>query len=208
MSRIIAVNYGEAPQMAAEVLRAGELIVLPTDTVYGVASLLEEEAIGRIYAAKKRPLDRAVPVLLADQSEVLQVASEFPETARQLAEAFWPGPLTMVLPKRDDLPPNLSTLPTVGVRVPGYAPSRAIIAAAGGALAVTSANRSDQPPACTVQACIRYLSDSVALYLDGGTCPGGTASTVVSFEAGHLYIVRKGPISETSLREALGLEQG
>jgi L-threonylcarbamoyladenylate synthase len=208
MSRIIAVNYSEAPQMAAEVLRAGELIVLPTDTVYGVASLLEEEAIGRIFAAKKRPLDRAIPVLLADQSEVLQVVSEFPEMARRLAEAFWPGPLTMVLPKRDDLPPSLSALPTVGVRVPGYAPSRAIIAAAGGALAVTSANRSDQPPACTIQACIRYLSDAVALYLDGGTCPGGVASTVVAFEDGHLRIVRKGPISEASLREALGLEHG
>jgi L-threonylcarbamoyladenylate synthase len=208
MSRIIAVNYSEAPQMAAEVLRAGELIVLPTDTVYGVASLLEEEAIGRIFAAKKRPLDRAIPVLLADQSEVLQVVSEFPEMARRLAEAFWPGPLTMVLPKRDDLPPSLSALPTVGVRVPGYAPSRAIIAAAGGALAVTSANRSDQPPACTIQACIRYLSDAVALYLDGGTCPGGVASTVVAFEDGYLRIVRKGPISEASLREALGLEHG
>jgi L-threonylcarbamoyladenylate synthase len=208
MSRIIAVNYSEAPQMAAEVLRAGELIVLPTDTVYGVASLLEEEAIGRIFAAKKRPLDRAIPVLLADQSEVLQVVSEFPEMARRLAEAFWPGPLTMVLPKRDDLPPSLSALPTVGVRVPGYAPSRAIIAAAGGALAVTSANRSDQPPACTIQACIRYLSDAVALYLDGGTCPGGVASTVVAFEDSYLRIVRKGPISEASLREALGLEHG
>ncbi|NWG76065.1 MAG: threonylcarbamoyl-AMP synthase [Rubrivivax sp.] len=202
------MNYSEVPQMAAEVLRAGELIVLPTDTVYGVASLLEEEAIGRIYAAKKRPPDRAIPVLLADQSEVLQVASEFPEAARRLAEAFWPGPLTMALPKRDDLPPNLSTLPTVGVRVPGYAPSRAIIAAAGGALAVTSANRSDQPPACTIQACIRYLSDSVALYLDGGTCPGGVASTVVAFDDGRLRIVRKGPISEAALREALGLEYG
>jgi L-threonylcarbamoyladenylate synthase len=208
MSRIIAVNYAEAPQMAAEMLRAGALIVLPTDTVYGVASLLEEEAIGRIYAAKKRPTDRAIPVLLADQSEVLQVASEFPEAARRLAEAFWPGPLTMVLPKRDDLPPNLSLLPTVGVRVPGYAPSRAIIAAAGGALAVTSANRSDQPPACTIQACIRYLSDAVALYLDGGTCPGGVASTVVAFEDDHLRVVRKGPISEASLLDALGLEHG
>jgi L-threonylcarbamoyladenylate synthase len=208
MSRIIAVNYPEAASLAAEALRSGALIVLPTDTVYGVASRLDEDSIGRIFAAKKRPADRAIPVLLADQSAVLQVVSEFSEPAQRLAEAFWPGPLTMALPKRDDLPPNLSTLPTIGVRVPGYAPSRAIIAAAGGALAVTSANRSDQPPACTIQACIRYLSDSVALYLDGGTCPGGVPSTVIAFEGGELRIVRQGPISEAALRAALGLEHG
>jgi L-threonylcarbamoyladenylate synthase len=208
MSRVIAVNYPEAPQMAAEVLRSGALIVMPTDTVYGVASLLDEAAVERIFLAKKRPPDRAIPVLLADQSEVLQVASEFSDSARRLADSFWPGPLTMALPKRDDLPPNLSTLPTVGVRVPGYAPSRAIIAAAGGALAVTSANRSDQPPACTIQACIRYLSDAVGLYLDGGTCPGGVPSTVIAFEGGELRIVRKGPISEEALRAALGLDAG
>ena len=208
MSRVIAVDDPEAARIAAEVLHTGGLIVLPTDTVYGVASLLHEEAVGRIFAAKKRPSDRSIPVLLADQSAVLQVARKFPEPARRLAEAFWPGPLTMALPKRDDLPPNLSTLPTVGVRVPGYAPARAIIAAAGGALAVTSANRSDQPPACTVQASIRYLSDSVALYLDGGTCPGGVPSTVITFEGEDLRIVRQGPISEAALRAALGHTSG
>ena len=204
MSRILSVNYPEAVQMATEALRSGALVVLPTDTVYGVASALDHAAIERIFVAKKRPSERAIPVLLADQDAASQVVSDFPEAARRLAAAFWPGPLTLALPKRADLPANLSPLPTVGVRVPGLATTRAILAAAGGALAVTSANRSDQPPACTIQAAIRYLSDAVTLYLDGGTCLGGVASTVVTFEDGELRIVRQGPISEAALRAVLG----
>jgi L-threonylcarbamoyladenylate synthase len=131
------------------------------------------------------------------------VAREFPEPAQRLADAFWPGPLTLALPRRDDLPPNLTSLPTVGVRVPDHNSTRAVLAAAGGAMAVTSANRADQLPACTVQAAIRYLSDAVALYLDDGACPGGVPSTVVTFEDDDLRIVRAGPISEDALRRVL-----
>lgn len=189
--------------MAAGALADGRLVVLPTDTVYGVAATLDEAAITRIFAAKKRPPERAVPVLLADDTIVLQVASRFPDSAQRLAAAFWPGPLTLVLPKRDDLPASLSALPTVGVRVPDHGATRAIIAAAGGALAVTSANRTDQPPACTVHAAVRYLADAVALYLDGGTCAGGVPSTVVACDDEGLRVLRQGPISEAALRAAL-----
>jgi L-threonylcarbamoyladenylate synthase len=184
-------------------LQEGGLVVLPTDTVYGVASRIEVTAIDRLFAAKKRPPDRAIPVLLSDIDAVDLVAREFPEPARRLAAIFWPGPLTLALPKRDGLPSNLSAIPTVGVRVPDLDQTRAIISAAGGALAVSSANRSDQPPACTIQAAIRYLSDTVALYLDGGTCVGGVPSTVVSFDGDNLRVVRAGPISEDALRAAL-----
>ncbi len=189
--------------MAADSLAGGKLVVLPTDTVYGVASALDEGAILRIFAAKKRSPERAVPVLLADQDAVLQVVSHFSDVAQQLAAAFWPGPLTLILPKRADLPASLSALPTVGVRVPDYDATRAIIAAAGGALAVTSANRSDQPPACTVHAAVRYLAETVALYLDGGTCAGGVPSTVVAIDGDALHVLRRGPISEAALRAAL-----
>jgi L-threonylcarbamoyladenylate synthase len=111
--------------------------------------------------------------------------------------------LTLVLPKREDLPANLSAMPTVGVRVPDHGGARAIIAAGGGALAVTSANRSDQPPARSVQEAVAYLADAVALYLDGGPSPGGVASTVVMIETGRLKILREGPISENDLRVVL-----
>jgi L-threonylcarbamoyladenylate synthase len=203
MSQIMPVMYPGAAQFAAEVLARGELIVLPTDTVYGLGSRIEADAIDRIFAAKQRPPERAIPVLLANANAVSLVAQEFPETARRLAVAFWPGPLTLALPRREDLPANLTHLPTVGVRVPDHDGARAIIAAAGGALAVTSANRSDQPPALTPQDAVRYLADSVALYVDGGASPGGTPSTVVTFEGEQLRVLRAGPISEAMLRTAI-----
>jgi L-threonylcarbamoyladenylate synthase len=197
------MNFPDAVRLAAEALGAGELIVLPTDTVYGVGSALETTAISRMFEAKQRPPERAIPVLLADADAVTLVAREFPGPARRLAEAFWPGPLTLVLPKRDDLPANLSHLPTVGVRVPDHAGARAIIAAADGALAVTSANRSDQPPACSIQEAVAYLADAVVIYLDGGPSPEGVASTVVAFEGNELRILREGPLSPATLRAVL-----
>jgi L-threonylcarbamoyladenylate synthase len=203
MSRVITIDYPEALTMAVEALQAGGLVVLPTDTVYGVGCLLKVPAIDRIFAAKRRTPEKAIPVLLADTDDARHVVADFPEPARRLAEAFWPGPLTLALPKRPDLPENPTTLSSVAVRVPNHAATRAIIAAAGGVLAVTSANRSDQPPACTIQAAIRYLSDAVTLYLDDGTCLGGVPSTVVSFEEDDLVIVRPGPISEEELRAVL-----
>jgi len=204
MARIISLDHADTALIAAATVARGDLIVLPTDTVYGIGARLDAAAIERLFVAKRRPAERAIPVLLADLDDVPHVACEFPDPARRLAEAFWPGPLTLALPKRDDLPPNLSTLPTVGVRVPDLPRTRAILAAAGGALAVTSANRSDQPPACTIQAAMRYLGEAVALYVDGGTCLGGVPSTVVAFEEGELRIVRPGPLSEEALRAALG----
>jgi L-threonylcarbamoyladenylate synthase len=203
MSYVLSITYPEAISMAVEVLKVGGLVVLPTDTVYGVASILDAEAIDHIFVAKQRPPEKAVPVLLSDIHAVEQVATSFPDSARRLAEAFWPGPLTLTLPKRADLPHNLSTLLTVGVRVPDQFTTRALIAAAGGALAVTSANLSDSPPAQTIFEAIDYLSDRVSLYLDGGPCQGGLPSTVVAFEGDDWQIVRPGPISEDMLQEAL-----
>lgn len=205
MARILSITYPEAVEAARETVQNGALLVLPTDTVYGIGSALDAAAIARIFAAKQRPPERAVPVLLADEDAVGIVAKDFPERARRLAAAFWPGPLTLALPRRDDLPANLTTLLTVGVRVPDHDRTRAIIAALGGALPVTSANRSDLPPACTIQEAIAAFSDSVALYLDGGPCPGGVPSTVVTFEAdGGLRVLREGPISAADLHAALG----
>lgn len=203
MARIIDIRFPEAAGMSLEALHAGKLLVLPTDTVYGVASSLNEAAIDRIFAAKQRPTERAIPVLLSGIEAVPLVAREFPDTAQRLAAAFWPGPLTLALPKRDDLPANLTHLPTVGVRVPAHDGARAILAAVGGALAVTSANRSDNPPACNILEAIQAFLDHVALYLDGGPCPGGVPSTVVTFEGDHLRVLREGPISEGMLHEAL-----
>ena len=203
--RVLAADDPHAAAEAAEVLRAGGLVVLPTDTVYGVAAALDERAIERIFAAKQRPAERAVPVLLSSADAAPLVTRDFPEAARKLAAAFWPGPLTIAVPRRDDLPRNLTQQSTVAVRVPDHAAARAVIAAAGGALAVTSANRSDEPPACTVEDAIAALGEHVALYLDGGPCSGGVPSTVITLEAGEPHVLRRGPIHESALRAALGL---
>lgn len=201
----LPVDHPDAPHRAAEILAGGGLVVLPTDTVYGVAAdLWNEAAVAALYAAKGRPPDKAIPVLLAGVEHVSQVAADFPDDARLLADAFWPGPLTVAVPKRPDLPAIVSAYPTVGVRVPGHDGTRAVIRAAGGALAVTSANRSSAPDSLTAEEAAEALGEAVALVLDGGRCPGGRPSTVVDLTGGALRVVREGPLSEADLRRALG----
>lgn len=204
MARIISIYYPEAAEMTVKALNESSLIVLPTDTVYGIGARITTNAIACIFAAKQRPPERAIPVLLSEIDAVTQVAAEFPDPARRLARKFWPGPLTIALPKREGLPSNLTTLPTVGVRVPNHRRTRDILAAAGGALAVTSANHTDNPPACTIMQAIAYFKDRVALYLEGGMCEGGVPSTVVTFDTdGTLKVLREGPITADQLRAAL-----
>ncbi len=199
---VYPIASSEARRRAGKILRAGKLVVLPTDTVYGVAAHPRcPEAIVALYAAKNRPQQKAIPILLSDARRAEAVAQPLLPAARKLAAALWPGPLTLVVPKRDDLSPLVSTLTTVGLRVPDHDAARAVIAEAGGALAVTSANLSGKENAVTVEAAIAQLGDAVALYLDGGTCAGGVPSTVVRVDSsGAVEILREGPISEDTLR--------
>ncbi len=204
MTDWLAVDDPQAPIRAAEVIRAGGLVILPTDTVYGVAAdLWQPQAVAALYAAKRRPPERAIPVLLADVKDIAQVASDVPLLAHRLAEAFWPGPLTIAVPKRPEVPPIVSSLPTIGVRIPDHAATRAVIRACGGALAVTSANLSDRPSTLTAEEAAQALGEAITLVLDGGRCPGGVPSTVVDVSGGDIRIVRVGPLDEATLRQAL-----
>ncbi len=199
----LPIDDTDAPFRAAEVIKAGGLIILPTDTVYGVAAnLWQPEAVAALYMTKQRPPERAIPVLLADLKDVTQVARDLPEAAFLLAQAFWPGPLTIVLPRRPEVPEIVSALPTIGVRLPNHDGARAVIRACGGALAVTSANRTGYPNPLTAQEAAE-LGDAVELLLDGGRCPGGLPSTVVDLSHGRLHIIRSGPLDEATLRSAL-----
>jgi L-threonylcarbamoyladenylate synthase len=205
MTEWLSIDDPQAVEKAAHVIRAGGLIILPTDTVYGVAAdLWQPEAVAALYAAKKRPPDRAIPVLLADFDDITIVSEDVPPLARRLAEAFWPGPLTLAVPKCPDLPEIVSAYPTVGVRIPNHDRSREVIRACGGALAVTSANLSGQPSPVTAQEAASALGESVDLVLDGGPCPGGVPSTVVDVSGGELVIVRVGPLDESTLRRVAG----
>jgi L-threonylcarbamoyladenylate synthase len=204
MTSWLPIDDPTAPAHAAEVIRAGGLVILPTDTVYGVAAdVWQPSAVASLYAIKQRPPDKAIPVLLADLEHTALVASGIPPMARRLAEAFWPGPLTIALPRRPGLPEIVSALPTVGVRIPAHASTRAVIRACGGALAVTSANLSGGSSPLTAEEA-SALGETVALILDGGRCAGGQPSTVVDVSGNKLLIVRPGPINEQALRRAVG----
>jgi L-threonylcarbamoyladenylate synthase len=201
MTDWLPADHPDAPARAAAVIRRGGLIILPTDTVYGVAAdLWQPDAVAALYAAKRRPPDRAIPILLSAGSEIDRVAERVPEAARRLAAALWPGPLTIVVPKRPNVPEIVSSLPTVGVRVPDHDAARAAIRACGGALAVTSANLSDQPSALTAEEAADALGEAVGLVLDGGPAPGGTPSTVVDVTGDTLTVLRSGPVDEAALR--------
>lgn len=202
-TRLISASEPQAIDHAAALLRDAGLVAFPTDTVYGLAAAIDEpRAIRRLFETKGRPEEKAVPVLLADLSALNQVASDVsPEMAR-LAEVFWPGPLTLVVPKLDWLPAELSALATIGVRVPDHPLALALLRATG-PLAVTSANRSAGPDCLTAQAVMEQLEGKIELVVDGGRVPGGKPSTVVSLEAGELIVLRQGPVSQAALQAAL-----
>ena len=150
-------------------LQNGRLIAFPTDTVYGVgANPFDENAIARLYAAKERPFSKAIPILLATRNDVAQVAVNVPPIAHELMAQHWPGALTIIVPRRPDLPANLSPTDSIAVRLPDSATARAFIQAAGGAVAATSANRTGEPPAETAAMAMAVLDGKITAVLDDG----------------------------------------
>lgn len=189
---------------ALEILRAGGLVAFPTDTVYGVGALaFDGAAVESIYAAKERPVEKAIPILLGDVSDLKKVASEVPEMALKLAVHFWPGPLTLVVPKHPGLPEAVSATATVGVRVPDHPVARELLRTAG-PLAVTSANRSGEGSLSTAREVLEQLGGRIALVIDGMRAPGGAPSTVVDCTTAQPQILRPGPVSLDDIRTILG----
>ena len=194
-TEIITASSPDAIRQALEVLQAGGLVAFPTDTVYGVGALaFDGKAVESIYAAKDRPSEKAIPVLIADAADINKITSEVPPMAKKLAERFWPGPLTIVVPKHLSLPDSVSATNTVGIRVPDHDVARIVLRAAG-PIAVTSANISGRPSPSTAQEVLAQLKGRISLIIDGGKTPGGIPSTVVDCSASRPIIVREGPIS-------------
>jgi L-threonylcarbamoyladenylate synthase len=190
---------------AARVLRAGGIVALPTDTVYGIGVALDaERGIDRLFEAKQRPADRAI-MLLLESAEQARAVGAWPASAAALAEAFWPGGLTVVVDQLPDvpLPPELTGgRPTIGLRVPDHACPRAL-AAAVGPLPVTSANLSGLPPARDAAEIAEQLGDAVDCIVDGGPAHGGPASTVVDCTVDPVRILRVGAIPEDAVMARL-----
>jgi len=200
-------NLDEALEQAARILRDGGLVAFPTDTVYGVGALVfMERAVERLFAAKIRDRSKAIPVLLSGVRDLNRIAKHVPPVAWQLAGAFWPGALSLVLEKSARVPDVVTAGgPTVAVRVPDHPLALALIERAGSPLATTSANLSGQPSAVTADEVEASLGDAVDLILDGGPCPGGVASTVLDLTVQPPRIVRPGPIRWEDLAPLLGV---
>ncbi|MDP9471280.1 MAG: L-threonylcarbamoyladenylate synthase [Chloroflexota bacterium] len=194
----------QAITWAAEQLAAGGVIAFPTDTVYGVgASLGRPDALGRVYAIKGRPLDRPLPVLLASVEALSRVAHDLDPKVALLLEHYWPGPLTVVVRAREGMPDEvLGPGGTIGTRVPNHPLAIRLLEQVGGALAVTSANRSGAAPACTAPEVADALGDALDLLVDGGPTPGGVPSTVVALAGDDLIILREGAILGDDLTAA------
>lgn len=203
----------DALARAAVLLRRGELVAFPTDTVYGVGAIAwNAAAVRKLYEAKLRPGDRAIPVLLADPADLALVARDLPllqgppAGALRLAERFWPGPLTIVVPKADAVPDEVTAGgDTLAVRVPNHELARALIRAAGAPLATTSANLSGQPSPVTAQDVAAQLEGRIAMILDGGPCPGGLPSTIIDLCGVTPTVVRPGPITLEEILAALSV---
>lgn len=191
---------------AGDVLRRGGLVAFPTETVYGLgANALDANAVGRIFAAKERPTYDPLIIHVLNASAARAVAREWPEAADRLAEAFWPGPLTLVVPKRS-LVPDVATagLDTVAVRVPSHPVARAILEAATVPIAAPSANRFTELSPTRAEHVARALGDRVDLIVDGGPTTVGIESTVVDLSGDGPVVLRPGSIPAPALAAVIG----
>jgi L-threonylcarbamoyladenylate synthase len=191
---------------AARVLLGGGLVAFPTETVYGLgANALDASAVARIFAAKGRPAKNPLIVHVADTAQVQQVVADWSQSAARLAERFWPGPLTLVLPKRDTVP-GIATAqgPTVAVRVPAHPIAQALLGAAGLPIAAPSANRSSELSPTRAEHVQRGLDGRIEMLLDGGSTPGGIESTVLDLATTPPRLLRPGPIGIAELQVIIG----
>jgi L-threonylcarbamoyladenylate synthase len=191
---------------AAAVLRRGGLVAFPTETVYGLAAnALNADAVGRIFAAKGRPANNPLIVHVARAEEATRVAAAWPETAARLAERFWPGPLTLVLPRRDTLPDAVTAGgPTVAVRVPAHPVALGLIRAAGVPVAAPSANRSGQLSPTRAEHVLHGLDGRIDMVLDGGPTAGGLESTVLDLTATPPRLLRPGLVAPAAIEALVG----
>ena len=195
-----------ALRQAGALLRAGEVVGMPTETVYGLAAnALDGAAVAKIFLAKGRPQDNPLIVHIADKEQLSTLARMVPESARKLADAFWPGPLTIILPKAACIPDEVSAgLDTVGIRLPSHPVARALIREAGVPLAAPSANLSGRPSTTTSGHVMDDLGGKIPAIVEGGPCAVGVESTVVSLAGNVPRLLRPGGVSLEQLESVLG----
>ena len=194
------------PEIAAKIIRQGGLVAIPTETVYGLgANGLDEQAVARIFEAKGRPQDNPLILHVAEPTEMEKFCHSIPKAAYTLAEKFWPGPLTMVLPARDIVPRRTTGgLSTVAVRCPDNDTTREIIRLSGVPIAAPSANLSGKPSTTTAQHVLHDHDGKIQAIVDGGPCRVGVESTIVDLTESRPRMLRPGGITPEQLMEVLG----
>jgi L-threonylcarbamoyladenylate synthase len=202
-TEIIKADHPCAISHSIDVLQNGGLVAFPTDTVYGLAALpFKAENVERLFAAKGRSNTRAIAILIGDYTDLKRVTDRFDERSMRIAHRFWPGPLTLVVPKLPTLPEVLSPDGTIGLRMPDHPIALALLCEIG-PLAVTSANLSGEDNPTTAEEVRRQLNKRVHLIVDGGKTSGGVPSTVLDCTSTSLTILRQGPITLESIKAAL-----
>ncbi len=197
MTRIVSIREDPraASEDALEALQGGGIILFPTETVYGLGvDPANTDAVKHLYVFKGRPKEKPFQWLIADASQARAVSGGWDERAEKLAQAFWPGPLTLVVAVEGE---------TVGWRVPDHEWLHGLLVKFGRPMIATSANRSGEPPAKSCAEAFQHFGSDLALAVDGGLIKKGVASTVVSLEPGEVKILREGAISEASIRGAI-----
>ena len=205
-TKIISAGNPQVAEMAAAHLAAGQLVALPTETVYGLgANGLDPQAVAKIFEVKGRPQDNPLILHIADPAQMELFCRDIPESAYRLAEAFWPGPLTMVLPAKDIVPKcTTAGLPTVAVRCPDCDITRQIIRKAGLPVAAPSANISGKPSTTTAQHVYDDHAGKIPMIVDGGACRVGVESTIVDLTEARPRLLRPGGITPEQLTQVLG----
>ena len=190
---------------AARLLKEGEVVAIPTETVYGLAgNAFEPKALAKIFAAKERPTFDPLIVHIADIAQLSDIAKDIPEAAYKLAEAYWPGPMTIILPKKDCIPDLCTSgLPSVAVRFPSHPVAQAIIKESGLPLAAPSANLFKHVSPTTAEHVAAQLADRIAGIVDGGPCAVGVESSIISL-AGSPTVLRPGAITPEMFAKILG----
>ncbi|MGQ9593935.1 MAG: L-threonylcarbamoyladenylate synthase [Anaerolineae bacterium] len=204
-TRVIPASSPEWLEEALSILRGGGVVAFPTDTVYGVgADPLQEEAVVALFQVKGRPAEKAIPLLLSEMSQVEAVAREVPAAAEALTRRFWPGPLSIVVWAREEVPALVRAGGgTVALRMPDHPVALGLIGAFGRPLAATSANLSGHPAPVTAEEVLAQLRGRIPLLVDGGQCPGGDPSTVLDLTVIPPRILRPGPIPWEEIRVCL-----
>jgi L-threonylcarbamoyladenylate synthase len=189
-----------AIKQAAEILKKGHIVAFPTDTLYGIGvDPFNPAAIERLYQVKGRAAEKGIPILLADTADLEKVTQNISTQAQALIEQYWPGPLTIIVPRHPRLPANISPNEGIAIRIPDHAVSRAFIRAVGGAVATSSANRSGEEPARDAAEAFQAMNGQIAAVLDGGRVQHGRASTVLDCMSDPPKLLREGPVTVKNL---------